>query len=212
MVWKMVKINGEFAEASIKVSSSINKISIKYVKKRGLTWKCLNKINSGCMDDGFIGYIHGVEVDVKGVKAVQKFYIKCGLLSDIVLGMLWIVKTRCSFAWKDEKCHYTIESGNKKATFVIFDENIQDEYVMDRGNMIKNDAQRGNEFVDIRCVKGDLSKDDDINDEEKKKGIINIKMNFDESNRIGKTNVENIPEVYYRNNDKKELYDEIERL
>ncbi|CAG8802034.1 19038_t:CDS:2, partial [Dentiscutata erythropus] len=56
-----------------------------YVKERGLTWKRLNKINSSCMDYRFIGYIYSVDIDVKSVKAIQKFYIKCGLPSDVVL-------------------------------------------------------------------------------------------------------------------------------
>ncbi|CAG8739755.1 12831_t:CDS:2, partial [Dentiscutata heterogama] len=39
----------------------------------------------------------------------------------------------------------------KKATFEISDENL-DEYTMNKGNIMKSDNQRENEFVDIRCI------------------------------------------------------------
>ncbi|CAG8495253.1 4810_t:CDS:1, partial [Dentiscutata erythropus] len=49
---------------------------------------------------------------------------------------------------------------HKKAMFVISNKNIQNEYAMYRGNMMKNNNRREDKFVDIRYVKGKLIKDD----------------------------------------------------
>ncbi|CAG8789477.1 17054_t:CDS:1, partial [Gigaspora rosea] len=89
---------------------------------------------------------------------------------------------------------------HKRTTFVIFDENVLDKYAIDKGSIMKNDDRRGNEFVDFRYVKGNLIKDDNIDDGEKKKGIINLKMNFDESNQMGKMKDESAPDMFCGNN------------
>ncbi|CAG8735378.1 11737_t:CDS:2, partial [Racocetra persica] len=99
-VVKRVKVNRKFAKASIRLSSSLNLMSMRYVRSKGLTWKCLNE------DDEVIEYVPGIEIDVDGVKVVQEFYVKHELASDVILGMPWVMKTRCSFEWKDRKCHY----------------------------------------------------------------------------------------------------------
>ncbi|CAG8785503.1 7538_t:CDS:2, partial [Dentiscutata erythropus] len=141
---KRVKVNGGFARTSIRLSSNVNKISMEYVKKKRHAWKCINKGTSG--HNEFVGYVPELEVDVNGVKVVQKFYVKHGLTSDVILGMPWITKTR------EDK------------------------------------------FVDVRCVKGELIKDDHVNGEEEKKRIVNKKKNFDESKQIGKIKDESIPD------------------
>ncbi|CAG8788304.1 12305_t:CDS:2, partial [Gigaspora margarita] len=51
---KMISINGESMKALIRV-------------KKGLAWKCLNKVNNGCMDDGIIRYVHGIEAIIESV-------------------------------------------------------------------------------------------------------------------------------------------------
>ncbi|CAG8845294.1 38094_t:CDS:2, partial [Gigaspora margarita] len=89
---KLVKINGKCAKASIRISSSLNAMSMNYIEKKGLTWKYLNT------DDKIVGYISGIEVDVDGVKVMQKFYVERELSCDIVP---WIVKTRCNIWWKN---------------------------------------------------------------------------------------------------------------
>ncbi|CAG8799092.1 19708_t:CDS:1, partial [Dentiscutata erythropus] len=44
----------------------------------------------------------------------------------------------------------------------------------------KNKHKRKVEFVDVRCVKGKLMKDNNVYGEEKKSEIVTIMMNFDE--------------------------------
>ncbi|CAG8551507.1 5496_t:CDS:2 [Dentiscutata erythropus] len=39
----LVKINRELAKASIRLGSNVNKISMDYIKKKRLAWKCMNK-------------------------------------------------------------------------------------------------------------------------------------------------------------------------
>ncbi|CAG8776166.1 22527_t:CDS:2, partial [Dentiscutata erythropus] len=68
----------------------------------------------------------------------------------------------CSFKWEDKKCCCTIRSGYNETTFVIsedfaIDEDINDDYVINKGGMMKNDDRRENELMDIRCVKGEAA-------------------------------------------------------
>ncbi|RIB29756.1 hypothetical protein C2G38_2154577 [Gigaspora rosea] len=56
---KMIKVNRKFAKASIRLSSSLNLMSISYVKSKGLTWKQLNN------DKDLVVCIHDVEVNQK---------------------------------------------------------------------------------------------------------------------------------------------------
>ncbi|KAF0441700.1 hypothetical protein F8M41_003767 [Gigaspora margarita] len=62
-------------------------MSMRYAKEKGLTSNQGDKIG-GC--------IPNIEVEVDDVKMVQKFYIKRQLSSDVILGMLWVAKTRCA--------------------------------------------------------------------------------------------------------------------
>ncbi|CAG8767375.1 17619_t:CDS:2, partial [Racocetra persica] len=94
IVRKMVKINREFAEASIRVSLNVNKISVKYAKRIGFTWKHSNKRNNSHMDDGYIGFIHSIEVVINDERFVQKFHIMKVLPVDVALGMPWFAAFR----------------------------------------------------------------------------------------------------------------------
>ncbi|CAG8495604.1 28787_t:CDS:2 [Dentiscutata erythropus] len=62
----------------------------------------------------------------------------------------------------DKKCCCTIQSGYNETTFIIsedfaIDEDINDDYVINKGGMMKNDNRRENELMDIRCVKGEAA-------------------------------------------------------
>ncbi|RIB21184.1 hypothetical protein C2G38_2177318 [Gigaspora rosea] len=48
---KMIKVNGKFAKASIRPSSSLNLMSMRYVKSKGLTWKQSNN------DEDLLGFV-----------------------------------------------------------------------------------------------------------------------------------------------------------
>ncbi|CAG8508629.1 11205_t:CDS:2 [Dentiscutata heterogama] len=78
---KKVKINGEFAKASIRLSLPLNLMSMRYVRSKGLTWKRFNE------DDEVVGCVPGVEIDVDGVIVVEEFYVMHELTSDVILGM-----------------------------------------------------------------------------------------------------------------------------
>ncbi|CAG8640138.1 921_t:CDS:2, partial [Dentiscutata heterogama] len=158
---RVVKINGQSAKASIRTSLGVNLISINYVEKKGLTWKHPNK------DNEVVGYVPSAEVDIDGVKVDQKFHVKRELGCDVILGMPWVMKTRCSFEWKDGKCYCMIRTGFEKATFEISDENL-DEYAMNKGNIMKSDDQRENEFVDIRCIEREVVENDGTDEEDEK--------------------------------------------
>ncbi|CAG8747519.1 6681_t:CDS:2, partial [Dentiscutata heterogama] len=111
--------------------------------KERVIWRHLNNVSTigSTSDYEIIGCVPGVEVDIDGVKVVQKFHVKCGFCCDVILGMPWVMKTRCSFEWKDEKCHCSI---------------------------MKNDDQKENEFVDVRCIKGKLTENDGASEEKEK--------------------------------------------
>ncbi|CAG8563146.1 13086_t:CDS:2, partial [Dentiscutata heterogama] len=68
----------------------VNLINIDYVEKKGLIWRCLNNISTigSTSDYEIIECVPGVEVDIDGVKVVQKFYVKCGFCCDVILEML----------------------------------------------------------------------------------------------------------------------------
>ncbi|CAG8745527.1 18839_t:CDS:2, partial [Gigaspora margarita] len=85
---KIVKINGETVKATIKISLSSNIMSIRYAKEKGLTWKCSNQ------GDKIVGYVSSVKDNVNSIKMVEKFYIKRIIASDIILRMLWVVRSR----------------------------------------------------------------------------------------------------------------------
>ncbi|CAG8443368.1 5690_t:CDS:2 [Dentiscutata heterogama] len=126
------------------LASSVNLINIDYVKKKGLIWRRFNNISTivSTSDDEIIGCVPGVEVDIDSIKVVQKFHVKRGFCCNVILGMPW------------------------KATFMISDKSI-DEY-MNKGSIIKNDDQRKNEFVDVRCIKGKLTENDGAGEEKEK--------------------------------------------
>ncbi|CAG8785181.1 10761_t:CDS:2, partial [Dentiscutata erythropus] len=67
-------------------------------------------------------------------------------------------------AAQDEKC-CTIWSGLDESTFVILEEPTVDENVMNKDH---------NDNVNIRCIKGDLIKNNGVNNEGKKNRIISI--------------------------------------
>ncbi|CAG8830265.1 25246_t:CDS:1, partial [Racocetra persica] len=74
-----------------------------------------------------------------------------GLPSDIILGMPWVVKTRCGFEWKDRKCYCTIQSDNGETMFVIWEEPIIDEYIVDKVCVKeRNNNRRMNDVADMR--------------------------------------------------------------
>ncbi|CAG8810021.1 10477_t:CDS:2, partial [Dentiscutata erythropus] len=164
MVRKMVKINGEFAETLIRVSSNVNKISVKYAKRVGFTWKRLNKRNNSRMDDGCIGFIHGVEVVVNDAKFVQKFHVMKDLSVDVVLGKPWFaaLRYRCESKKNGDNNvdSVRIENGNVS---IMNEKNIcrkgpEKEYVPDIHMVNKEDPNR--EFydvVDVRCMDCDES-------------------------------------------------------
>ncbi|CAG8692767.1 33598_t:CDS:2, partial [Gigaspora margarita] len=120
---KLARVNRKFAQASIRVSSSVNTMSMRYAKEKGLTSNQEDKIGR-CIPD--------VEVDVDGVKVVLKFYIKHQLSSDVILGMPWVTKTMCGFRWKDEKCYCTIRPGFDEAKFMILEHTTFDENVLNK--------------------------------------------------------------------------------
>ncbi|CAG8753946.1 11024_t:CDS:2, partial [Racocetra persica] len=94
---KKVKINGEFAKASIRLSSNVNKISI-----------------DGHIDNvKFVGYIPGLEVDIDNVKVVQKFYIKLVIeaLLDEVMKIDMIIRSLLEMLTKTE---YSINNANNE--------------------------------------------------------------------------------------------------
>ncbi|CAG8769656.1 7338_t:CDS:2, partial [Dentiscutata erythropus] len=64
------------------------------------------------------------------------------------------------------------------------------------GKMMKR-----NEFVNIRCVKDNLSKGDDVDNEEKNKRIVNG-LNKKKLNQIKDMNSENLSVIYNSNKDK----------
>ncbi|CAG8728201.1 35985_t:CDS:2, partial [Gigaspora margarita] len=83
------KNKGELAKGSIDTCSYSNLISIDYANRIGLNWKYQNKeISLGCLDDVAVGNI--LEVNV----------VMCGI------------------EYQGNECYYTIESGNRKVTFV----------------------------------------------------------------------------------------------
>ncbi|CAG8785561.1 13788_t:CDS:2, partial [Racocetra persica] len=58
--------------------------------------------------------------------------------------------------------------------------------------VIENSKDERSDFMDIRCIKSKLIKNNDVNyDEKEKSEIVNI-MDSDESNQIGKMKVENL--------------------
>ncbi|CAG8772450.1 21870_t:CDS:2 [Gigaspora margarita] len=138
---KGLKYSGKDKRASIRLSSSLNLMSMKYAKEKGLTWKRMNKKIS---DEG-IRNISGIEVNIDGIKVVQEFYVKRELTSDVVL---------------DGKCCCTVRSNNDETMFVISEkpkiyENIIDEdYVMKEYN-----SRRKSNVADIRHILS-MMKDD----------------------------------------------------
>ncbi|CAG8545055.1 14988_t:CDS:1 [Dentiscutata erythropus] len=195
---KLVNINGQSAKASIRTSSCVNLINIKYIEKRGLTWRRLNdETTIGETSDEVVGYVSGIEIVVNDVSVVEKFYVIRELPYDILLGMPWIVKVQCGFAWKDGKYYCTIESG-RKATFRISEDftigdDINEDYVINKESMMKNDDQREDEFMDVRCVKSELigNGDDGVSCTKKKKRIVSM-MNKKVTNQMKDLNFKNI--------------------
>ncbi|CAG8450528.1 14055_t:CDS:2, partial [Dentiscutata heterogama] len=181
-----VKINEKAAKASIRFSSSVNKMSMKYAKGKGLTWKWLDKkrIPSNNTNNEFVGYIPDVKVDVCDVSIYQTFYVVRTLTPNIVLGMPWIAKSSCNIQWKNGQCHYAIESGLKKATFIMNDQ-------LAKGEKVDNENNDGmeNDLVDVRCVQSELMKNDDG---KKKKRIVSV-MNKRVTNQTKGLNFKNIP-------------------
>ncbi|CAG8775755.1 32631_t:CDS:2, partial [Racocetra persica] len=150
-VVKRVKVNRKFAKASIRLSSSLNLMSIRYVRSKGLTWKYLNK------DDEVIGCVPGVEIDVDGVKVVQEFYVKHELASDVILGMPW----KATFVISDE----SIDEYMNKGSIMKNDDQKENEFVDVRrikGKLTENDGAdkekekcsdgKDNNVVNVRCV------------------------------------------------------------
>ncbi|CAG8497168.1 9837_t:CDS:2, partial [Gigaspora margarita] len=121
------------SKASIRTSLGMNLININYVEKKGLTWKCLNNGSTfGGTCDEVVGYVPGLEVDVDGVKVMQKFYIKRRLSSDVVLEMPWVTKT--------------------KSTFVISEDSMFDEHLLNKDcvniRCVKDESLEKDDVVD----------------------------------------------------------------
>ncbi|CAG8700015.1 8138_t:CDS:2 [Ambispora leptoticha] len=154
----LVRIKGEHAEMAIRISSCTNKMSVKYAKRLGFTWKCLDNRISDRMGDEFVGYIPDVDVAVCGVSVNQPFYVVRELTSDIVLGMPWVARSRCNIQCKDGQCRYTIESGSKKATFEVTDEPT-------KGVKVESEHQIMDNIVDIRSYYKERKKDTKLNGE-----------------------------------------------
>ncbi|RIB12336.1 hypothetical protein C2G38_2200901 [Gigaspora rosea] len=192
----LMEINGsKSVQGTIRVSSCLNLMSMKYAKSKGLIWKCRNKKTFiGCTDDEFVGYIPGVEIVVNGVCIVQEFHVKHELPSDVILGMPWVAKTRCGFGWKDGKCYCTIRSGFDEATFVISEDPTFDETVLDK------------DCVNIRCVTGESRKSDYVDCEGKKNMDIN-KLNKMMPNSTKVINSKNVPMKSDRQDDSFEVVD-----
>ncbi|CAG8528040.1 19640_t:CDS:2, partial [Racocetra fulgida] len=187
MVRNMVKINGKFAEASIRVSSNVNKISVKYAKRMGFTWKHLNKRNNSHMDDGCIGFIHGVEVVVNDVKYLQKFHVMKDLPVDVVLGTPWYkaFKYRCESMKNDDDGGNCLRKMNRIVS-VMNKENVNTkeskrEYAPDTRIVCDEDPkEQGREFDDV--------------DETVDIDVVNIRcMDFDKSNRVNEMKMEYKP-------------------
>ncbi|KAF0555769.1 hypothetical protein F8M41_016766 [Gigaspora margarita] len=64
-------------------------------------------------------YISDIKVDIDSVKVVQKFYIKC------------------RFRWKDENYYCTIQSSVDETTFMISENSMFDENVLERDCVMK---------------------------------------------------------------------------
>ncbi|RIB16535.1 hypothetical protein C2G38_2189667 [Gigaspora rosea] len=192
----LMEINGsKSVQGTIRVSSCLNLMSMKYAKSKGLIWKCRNKKTFiGCTDDEFVGYIPGVEIVVNGVCVVQEFHVKHELPSDVILGMPWVAKTRCGSGWKDGKCYCTIRSGFDEATFVISEDPAFDETVLDK------------DCVNIRCVTGESRKSDYVDCEGKKNMDIN-KLNKMLPNSTKVINSKNVPMKSDRQDDSFEVVD-----
>ncbi|CAG8584673.1 6463_t:CDS:2, partial [Racocetra persica] len=91
--------------------------------------------------------VQASHVDMDGTAGDYTDYEIVGCILDVKVTVCGIARSRCNIQYKGDQCYYTIESGYKKATFMIFDENDLDKYVMDNGSMMKNDDQRENKFV-----------------------------------------------------------------
>ncbi|CAG8555682.1 35892_t:CDS:2, partial [Racocetra persica] len=90
-----------------------------------------------------LNYVSGIEIDIDSVKIVQEFYVKHELVSNVVLGMSWIVKTRCDFKWKDRKYCCMIQSNNDETMFVILEEFEIYKNIVDKDYRIKeNDDEK----------------------------------------------------------------------
>ncbi|CAG8439627.1 3220_t:CDS:2 [Dentiscutata heterogama] len=127
-----VKINKKVAEVSIRFSSSVNKMSIKYIRKEALP-------------------------------------------RNISMRMT-----------KNSQCYYTIKSGLKKAIFMIEDQLAKGIKVVNKyNNRIEHD------LVDIRYIKDELMKSNDI-DSKKKNNIIN-KLNKRMSIQMKDIDSKNLP-------------------
>ncbi|CAG8756288.1 34328_t:CDS:2, partial [Racocetra persica] len=188
---KLVKINGQAAEASISTGLSINLISINYVKKQGLTWRRLKEgLTIGYIDNKVIGCISDIDVAI------------CG------------VGVHCNITWKNEKYRYTIRSGYNKATFVIPEESMSNKIMVDEEYAI-NDKVKKNRIVskmnekninrngpdkkhipDIQMVDNKDLKDYrckfECIDKTVKSSVIDVK--FDKLNQKNETKIRIIPE------------------
>ncbi|RIB14362.1 hypothetical protein C2G38_2040258 [Gigaspora rosea] len=155
---------------------------MKYAKEKGFTWK------RSIEDNEIVGHISSVEVNVASVKVVQKFHVKHGLCCDVILGIPWVAKTKCSFELKNIKCCCTIRSSYDEMMFVILKEAIIDENVVDKDCVMKKRNYNGrvNDVVDVRSIRNVLKKgktkdrikvkDENIDNEVTKRGI-DVHMN-----------------------------------
>ncbi|CAG8712250.1 25121_t:CDS:2, partial [Racocetra persica] len=150
--WHLAYLCPSIKDQSHDRSLNYNVMDVRHVKvgrKKHEGLKCSRKIK---MERKVDSKNRNNDEVVKRIKVNEKFakasirlivqeFVKHELASDVILAMPWVMKTRCSFEWKDRKCHCSI---------------------------MKNNDQKETKFVDVRCIKNKLTENDSAGEEKEK--------------------------------------------